>query len=117
MSPGPHPALERFESELAALGPEHYQLTLFVNGASERSAHAIADVRALFDAHLAGRFHLDVVDVHEHPELVIRHHVLAAPTLVKEQPLPTRMLVGDLSDGARVLAALDIRVVMPEPRP
>ena len=26
------------------------------------------------------------------------HHVLATPTLVKDHPLPTRMLVGDMSD-------------------
>jgi circadian clock protein KaiB len=35
--------------------------------------------------------------------------VLAAPTLVKEQPLPRRVLVGDMSDPHRFLIGLDIR--------
>lgn len=109
MSASFDPTLDLFERELAALGRENYQLTLFVNGASERSAHAIANVRALCETHLAGRFHLEVFDVHEHPELLLRYHILASPTLVKERPLPARKLVGDLSDGTRLLAALDIR--------
>ncbi len=110
------PTLEEFERELAALGDERYELTLFVNGASERSAHAIANVRSLCDNYLAGRFQLNVVDIHEQPELLTRYRILASPTLVKEKPLPVRKLVGDLSDGARVLAALDVQVVA-EPRP
>jgi circadian clock protein KaiB len=111
MTAGPELTVEQFERAVAALDQAHYELTLFVNGASERSAHAIADVRALCDAHLAGRFHLNVVDVHQNPDLVARFRVLASPTLVKEKPLPVRMLVGDLSDEGRVLAALDIRPV------
>ena len=42
------------------------------------------------------------------PQLMSSYDVVAAPTLIKEAPLPKRMLVGDLSDTARVLAALDI---------
>lgn len=102
--------LQQFQQKLAALDQENYELTLFVNGASERSAQAIANIRALCVTHLAGRFRLEIVDVHERPDLLIRHHILASPTLVKEKPFPVRKLVGDLSDGPRVLAALDIQV-------
>ena len=107
----PEPVLQAIERELAALSQARYELTLFVNGASERSGRAIADVRALCDAHLAGRFDLRVVDVGADPEMVTRHGVLAAPTLVKSKPSPVRMLVGDLSDPGRMLAALDICAV------
>nr|MCW2728395.1 circadian oscillation regulator KaiB [Aeromicrobium sp.] len=105
----PSDALVRYEARLKEQRSESYVLTLFVTGASEMSGRAIANVRALCDAHLPNRYSLEVVDVHRDPSMMSAHDVVAAPTLIKEWPLPKRMLVGDLSDTARVLAALDIR--------
>jgi len=34
--------------------------------------------------------------------------VLAVPTLIKELPLPVRVLIGDFTDEPRVLAALGL---------
>jgi circadian clock protein KaiB len=100
--------LPRFEASAETDDTAPYVLTLFVTGASHRSAHAIRNVRAICDEHLTGRYQLEVVDVHRDASLMSAHDVLAAPTLIKESPLPKRMLVGDLSDTLRVLAALDI---------
>ncbi len=88
--------------------PVGYELTLFVSGASDRSAHAIASTRELCDLHLKGRVQLWVIDVREDPVAVATHGVTVAPTLVKRLPPPMRRLAGDLSDFARVLRALDI---------
>jgi circadian clock protein KaiB len=101
-------ALTRFETRLAEQEASLYVLTLFVTGASDMSGRAIANVQALCEKHLPGRYTLEVIDVHRDPSLMSVHDVVAAPTLIKEMPLPKRMLVGDLSDTARVLAALDI---------
>jgi circadian clock protein KaiB len=109
MSSGEHDAtLRRFELRTGSSETAPYVLTLFVTGASDMSARAISNVRSMCDEHLAGRYQLEVVDVHRDPSLMSAHDVVAAPTLIKESPLPKRMLVGDLSDTARVLAALDI---------
>jgi circadian clock protein KaiB len=89
-------------------GTTCYDLTLFVNGASGRSARAIAIARQLCDTHLDGRYDLAVVDVHDDPAAVLRSQVLAAPTLIKNLPLPARRIVGDLSNTAKVLLALDL---------
>jgi circadian clock protein KaiB len=105
--------LARFESRLADRDST-YTLTLFVTGASDLSGRAIANVRALCEEHLAGRYTLEVVDVLRDPSMMSVYDVVAAPTLIKERPLPKRMLVGDLSDTARVLKALDVR---PGPAP
>jgi circadian clock protein KaiB len=110
-------ALARFESRLAEQGAADYVLTLFVTGASEMSRRAIANVRALCDEHLADRHTLVVIDVHRDASMMSVYDVVAAPTLIKEQPLPKRMLVGDLSDTARVLVALDIRSPHTPPTP
>lgn len=108
MSEDADSTLAEFERALVELGTANYELTLFVTGASALSARAVADVRSLCDAYLPGRYHLEVVDVHRNPGLVTSRGVLASPTLIKDLPLPKRVLVGDLSNTARVLLALDI---------
>jgi circadian clock protein KaiB len=85
-----------------------YELTLFVSGASDLSARAIGNARELCDTHLAGRYELSVVDVHEDVAAALNSDVIAAPTLVRSWPLPVRKLVGDLSRTDKVLIALDL---------
>lgn len=97
-----------FEQALAKRGEGHYLLRLYVTGASERSARAIASLRAFCEERLAGHYELEVVDVYQEPLLAIEGNILAAPTLVKTAPLPVRRLIGDMSDSERVIAALDI---------
>jgi circadian clock protein KaiB len=111
MTPPPRDAthdatLKRFQAALAVTDVVGYQLTLYVSGASDLSARAIANARKLCDLHLAGRYQLSVVDLYDNPAAGVEASVLAAPTLVRNRPLPTRMIVGDLSHTARVLQAL-----------
>ena len=86
----------------------HYVLRLYVTGMTPRSTQALATIRALCDKHLAGRYDLEVIDIYQHPQRAVEDQVIAAPTLVKEQPAPLRRLIGDLSDAERVLAGLDL---------
>jgi circadian clock protein KaiB len=85
-----------------------YDLTLFVSGASDLSARAISNAKALCEIHLAARYQLGVVDVHEDPAAALSGRMLAVPTLVRNRPLPVRQVVGDLSDTGKVLLALDL---------
>jgi circadian clock protein KaiB len=109
VSTQPELTLEQFRRAVAELGAERYELTLFVSGASESSARAIANIRQICDAHLGGRHQLKIVDLNQEPGLAGEHHVLATPTLVKDHPLPLRMLVGDMSDHVKILLALDVQ--------
>lgn len=92
--------------------PPRYVLRMFVSGATARSSHAIANLKAICDRELAGRYELEVVDVYQQPELARTEQLVALPTLVKTLPLPIRRLVGDLSQEDKVLVGLDLR-----PRP
>lgn len=83
-------------------------MTLFVSGASDLSLHAIANARALGDNHLAGRYNLNVIDVHDESAAVASGGILVTPTLVKTWPPPVRRFVGDLSHTDRILLALDL---------
>ena len=100
--------LRQFEAALDRTNATWYELTLIVSGASELSARAIANARALCEAHLAGHYHLSIVDLHEDPAAIVGSQVLAAPTLVKNQPLPVQKFVGDLSRIDNVLRALGL---------
>jgi len=84
------------------------QLLLFVSGASDLSARAIASATELCDIRLSGRFRLSVVDVHADPAATQTSGVNATPTLVRTAPLPMRRFVGDLSDTDAVLLRLGI---------
>ncbi len=107
--------LRRFEDALALRDGAMVELTLIVSGASELSARAITNARIFCEAHLAGRYHLSVVDLHEAPASVLSGQVLAAPTLVKTQPLPQRKFVGDLAHTAKVLVGLGLPLSDPAP--
>ena len=85
-----------------------FVLKLYVSGSSNRSAKAITNIRTICDEHLNGRYELEVIDVFQQPELAHEMQLIAAPTLVKEQPDPARRLVGDMSDEDRVLYSLNI---------
>ena len=84
-------------------------LTLYVSGASPQSAAAVDTLSRLCDAELPGLVDLDVVDVHDEPELVVRDQILAVPTLIRRLPLPVRRFVGNLDDMQRLSIGLDLR--------
>ena len=85
-----------------------YDLVLFISGASERSRLALANIKAIANEHLNGRYRLSVVDLYQQPERAREHEIIAVPTLVKRLPAPLRRLIGDLSDEDRVMVGLDI---------
>lgn len=87
---------------------ERLHLTLFVSGASAASARAVVRLRDLCDRHWPSDYDLEIVDIYQQPEVVFARGVLAVPTLIKELPLPVRVLIGDFTDEARVLATLGL---------
>lgn len=85
-----------------------YDLKLYVAGMSPRSVHAIQNIRRICEAHLKDNYSLEVIDVYKRPALVLGEQILAAPTLVKQMPLPLRRLIGDMSETQNVLVGLDL---------
>ena len=102
--PGPEPGTAGPAAEDAA----PHVLRLYVAGTTARSARAVATARRLLESRLSGRYTLAVVDIYQDPEAARVHQIVAVPTLIRLRPLPLRRLIGDLSDEARVLAALGL---------
>jgi circadian clock protein KaiB len=84
-----------------------YVLRLYVTGATAASARAIANLKALCEQRLQGRFQLEVIDILQKPGLAAEEHIIAAPTLVRVLPAPLRRFIGDLSDLDGKLFGLD----------
>jgi circadian clock protein KaiB len=99
----------RFEAEALEASSGRYRLRLFVAGSTPRSMAAIANIRRICESFLKGRYELEVIDVYQQPQAARAGDLLAAPTLIKDQPAPERRLVGDMSREDRVLAGLDLR--------
>ncbi len=95
-------------------GERHYVLRLYVTGSTLRSAKAIETIRALCDDYLAGHYDLTVVDIYQQPTAAQDDQIIAAPTLVKSEPLPHKRLIGDLSDRDRILVGLDLTHETPD---
>lgn len=89
-------------------GQPRYVLRLFVAGSTPSSLRAIGNLRKLLDRRLAGRYDLDIVDLYQHPDQAAAAQLVAAPTLLKELPLPIRRLVGTMDDEGRVLVGLGL---------
>jgi len=98
-----------FEQALAQTGAGHYVLRLYLTGNTNRSLRAVQAIKALCEQHLKGRYDLEIVDLCQQPERAQAAQIIAAPTLVKELPLPLRRLIGDLTDPDRVLIALNLK--------
>ena len=103
----------RFAEAIRDLDERTYVLRLYVVGATAGSQRAISNLREICETELAGRYELEVIDIYQQPTLAEGEQIVAAPTLIKELPLPVRRLVGDMSDRERVLLGLDLRPIEP----
>jgi circadian clock protein KaiB len=92
----------------AELIPEpEYVLRLYTSGQTVTSARAIVNIRRFCEEHLVGKYHLEIVDVVQHPEVAATDQIIALPTLVRQKPLPLRRFIGDLSHTERLLARME----------
>jgi circadian clock protein KaiB len=107
---GNHRAIEAAAAEAAAAC---LKLRLYVIGNTQQSNRAIVNTRRICDEHLPGRHLLEIVNLHDRPDLAAKDQIIAAPTLVKVAPLPQRRFIGDMSDTAKILGGLGLFVPSP----
>ena len=88
---------------------EFWNLRLYVAGQSTKCVAAVRNLNRFCEEHLAGRYHVEVVDLLDNPRLARDDQILAIPTLVRKLPKPLRKIVGDLSNEDRTLVGLQLR--------
>ncbi|HVS92729.1 MAG TPA: circadian clock KaiB family protein [Mucilaginibacter sp.] len=87
---------------------EKYKLFLYIAGKTQKAEAAIANLNRICEKDFAGIYTVEVIDLREHPSLAEGEQIIAVPTLIRKLPDPLRILVGDLSDTAKVLVGLNI---------
>lgn len=98
----------KWEEALHKARDEKYCLRLYVTGTTPKSLRAITNIKKICEAHLQGRYTLEVVDIYQQPVLAKGEQIIAAPTLIKRLPLPLRKFIGDMTNSDRILLGLDL---------
>lgn len=93
----------------SAVRDDQWVLRLYVAGQTPKSLTAFANLKKICAEHLGNRYHIDVIDLLENPQLARGDQILAVPTLVRNLPQPMRKIIGDLSNTEKVLVGLDLR--------
>ena len=102
--------MEKSKPRARTRSPEKtWELRLYVAGQTPKSLAAFANLKKICDEHLAGQYHIEVIDLIKKPQLASGDQILAIPTLVRKLPQPIRKIIGDLSDTERVLVGLNLR--------
>jgi circadian clock protein KaiB len=92
----------------AAAARWDWELRLYVAGPTPKSLAAFRNIELLCEEHLAGLYHIEVIDLMKDPQLAQSDQILAVPTLVRKRPLPVRKIIGTLANTERVLAGLEL---------
>ena len=71
---------------------KNYKLRLYIAGTTPRSTRSVLNIRSICQQFLLGRYDLEIVDIYQQPSLAREHQIIAAPTLIKEFPLPLQTL-------------------------
>ena len=111
----PKPTLAALEQAAANKADQRYVLRLYIAGMTPRSTLAIQNIRQICEEHLHDRYDLEVVDLYQQPVLTEGEQIIAAPTLVKQLPLPLRRFIGDMSNTERILVGMDLRTAGEKP--
>lgn len=101
-------AYATLEEALKDRNKTFYTLRLYISGNTARSSRAIQNIQRICHTYLAGRYELEVIDIFQQPQLAIQAQIIAAPTLIRQFPLPLRKMVGDMADEKKLLIGLDI---------
>jgi circadian clock protein KaiB len=86
-----------------------YVLRLYIAGTTPKAVAALANLKAICEEHLKGRYTIEVIDLLKDPQLAEGDQILATPTLVRALPTPIKKIIGNLASSERVLVGLDLR--------
>ena len=99
--------VKSLEDKLKNKGKETFVLRLFVAGITPKSLRAIENVKKLMKEHEMA-FDLEIIDIYQNPIIARDGQIIAAPTLVKDFPLPVRRFIGDMSNSEKLILGLDL---------
>src|SRR5690242_12464750 len=98
-----------YAAKAAADSVATYVLRLYIAGTTPRSTRAVMNIKDICQNSLSGRYDLEVIDIYQLPDMAKDQQIIAAPTLIKELPLPLRKFIGDMSNTDKILVGLEVK--------
>jgi circadian clock protein KaiB len=98
-----------YAAKAAADSVATYVLRLYIAGTTPRSTRAVMNIKDICQNSLSGRYDLEVIDIYQQPDMAKDQQIIAAPTLIKELPLPLRKFIGDMSNTDKILVGLEVK--------
>jgi len=86
-----------------------YELRLYVVGNNRKSQLAFENLKDIYYKYLAGKCHIEIIDLTKDPGLARADQILAIPILIRKN-YSGRRIVGDLSNHEKVLEFLELRI-------
>lgn len=77
-----------------------------MSAVSPISARAVVNLRRFLEAHFEGKHSLEILELSANAAQARRDQIIASPTLLLLNETPPRRLIGDLSNEAKLRAAL-----------
>jgi circadian clock protein KaiB len=87
-----------------------FKFRLYTADGTQNSAQALANLTAICQSHVPGRYEIETVDVFREPERARADGIRMTPTLIKVSPGPSCRIIGSLSQTQNVLVALGMEL-------
>jgi circadian clock protein KaiB len=98
----------KHKAKLESNGKGKIILQLYIAGMSENSALAIQNITRLCDRYPKDQVDLEIIDIYKNPSVAEEQKIVFSPSLIRQFPLPRKILIGDLSDTKKVMVGLGI---------
>ncbi len=86
-----------------------YLFKLYLSASTSRhNEDIVTNLKSILDDKFKDQYSLEIIVVTETPELVEDANIFSTPTLIKQLPPPSTLVVGDLTDRKKLLAAVDL---------
>lgn len=90
------------------MASHRYQFRLYIVGGRVGSARAEPDLRESLAQCIGDDYSLEVVDLRLRPDRAQEDNVVAAPTVIRLEPQPSRRAIGSLADAKALAQALEL---------
>ena len=85
-----------------------FKFLLYVADDTQNSVIAVANLKALCQAHLPDRHEIEIVDVFKEPQRALADRIFMTPILIRLAPTPVCRIIGTLSQPEKVVQALGL---------
>jgi circadian clock protein KaiB len=93
----------KFDGRHGYFSVSTYSFILYTAGNLPNSVQAVLNLKAICTDHFPEDYRLVIVDVLREPQRALSDGILVTPTLVKLEPEPKQVIMGNLSDVSTVL--------------